>query len=317
MKESISQELWEILDMVEDHLEGGFRRNRPGPPRAVRTGGSAAARGSTAAEGSHGVAGSEHGHAGARGGYGQGSAAAARTHGGAQGTGAAATPTAQREGPDAWYAPRVPEQLRVQLGLPEVRRSLTSEERQQALEQVAERVRSCMLCPLHEGRTNGVPGMGALDPLTMVIGEGPGADEDSQGLPFVGRAGQYLDKWLNAIALSRRSNAYIANIVKCRPPNNRDPQTHEADACSPYLETQIALVRPRTILAVGRISSAILTGKQAGIGKLRGRQYSYRGIPMIVTYHPSAVLRNEELKRPVWEDLKQLRALFPHFSESK
>ena len=181
--------------------------------------------------------------------------------------------------------------------------------RRRRLSMLEERVRACTRCALHEGRFNAVPGVGVLDPLVMVIGEGPGADEDRRGLPFVGRAGQFLDKWLEAVGLSRASNAYITNIVKCRPPENRDPRPAESDACMPYLKEQIELVRPQTILTVGRIASGVLIGTGAGIGSLRGRTDYYNGIPLVPTYHPSGVLRNPELKRPVWEDLKRLNAL--------
>jgi uracil-DNA glycosylase family 4 len=174
---------------------------------------------------------------------------------------------------------------------------------------IAERVRRCTRCALAEGRMNAVPGEGVLDPLVMVIGEGPGADEDRRGIPFVGRAGQYLDKWLEAIDVSRDKSAFIGNIVKCRPPGNRDPKLSESDACIPYLREQIELIRPRTILSVGRIASGLLIGTGAGIGSLRGRTYYYDGIPLIPTYHPSGVLRNPDLRRPVWDDLKRLVAL--------
>ena len=150
--------------------------------------------------------------------------------------------------------------------------------------------------------------MGVESPDVLVVGEGPGADEDAQGLPFVGKAGQYLDKWLDAIQLSRHTNCFIGNMVKCRPPMNRDPQPDEIAACLPYLERQIALLKPRFILTVGRISSAVLTGQEAGIGRLRGRTYSFHGIPLIPTYHPSAVLRDPSLRRPVWDDLRRLKA---------
>ena len=150
--------------------------------------------------------------------------------------------------------------------------------------------------------------MGVESPDVMVVGEGPGADEDAQGLPFVGKAGQYLDKWLDAIQLSRHTNCFIGNVVKCRPPMNRDPQPDEIAACLPYLERQIALLKPRFILTVGRISSSVLTGQEAGIGRLRGRTYSFHGIPLIPTYHPSAVLRDPSLRRPVWDDLRRLKA---------
>ncbi len=183
------------------------------------------------------------------------------------------------------------------------------EQRQQRLAAIAERVRRCTRCPLAEGRMNAVPGEGALDPLVMVIGEGPGADEDRRGIPFIGRAGQYLDKWLDAIGVSRDKSAFIGNIVKCRPPGNRDPKPFESDACMPYLREQIEVIRPKTILSVGRVASGLLIGSSAGIGSLRGRTYYYDGIPLIPTYHPSGVLRNPDFRRPVWDDLKRLVAL--------
>ncbi|MFP4330576.1 MAG: uracil-DNA glycosylase [Spirochaetaceae bacterium] len=179
--------------------------------------------------------------------------------------------------------------------------------REQRLRRVEARISSCTACRLHEGRSRAVAGMGVLDPEVMVIGEGPGAEEDRQGLPFVGPAGQYLDKWLEAIGLDRNTNAYIANVVKCRPPNNRDPHPDEASTCLPYLEEQIALVRPRAILAVGRVALRFLIGETAPIGTIHGNLYEYRGIPLMATYHPSGVLRNPEYRRPVWEDLKKLR----------
>lgn len=181
--------------------------------------------------------------------------------------------------------------------------------RRAALAALEERVRTCTACPLHAGRTHAVPGVGVLDPLVMVIGEGPGAEEDARGEPFVGAAGRYLDKWLEAIGLSRTSNAYITNIVKCRPPGNRDPLATESEACSPFLSRQVALVRPRTILTVGRIATSLLLGRDEGIGKLRGRAWEHQGIPVVATYHPSGVLRNDAWRRPVWEDLKRLRAI--------
>lgn len=154
-----------------------------------------------------------------------------------------------------------------------------------------------------------VPGEGVLDPLVLVVGEGPGADEDRRGLPFVGKAGQFLDRWLEAVDLDRRRNAYIGNVVKCRPPGNRDPRPEESDACLPYLREQVELIRPRTILTVGRIATGILVGTKAGITSLRGRTFYFNGIPLIPTFHPAAVLRSSDLKRPVWEDLKRLRTL--------
>lgn len=179
--------------------------------------------------------------------------------------------------------------------------------RRERLEALAAGVGTCERCALSMGRTHSVPGEGVLDPLVMVIGEGPGREEDESGRPFVGAAGRYLDRWLAAIGLSRAANAYITNIVKCRPPNNRDPQPDETDACAPWLHEQITLVRPRMILTVGRISMRILTGTTQGITRIHGTFYSYRGIPLVPTFHPSAVLRREEWRRPVWEDLKTVR----------
>ncbi len=141
----------------------------------------------------------------------------------------------------------------------------------------------------------------------LVIGEGPGADEDAKGEPFVGKAGQLLDKMLAAINLSRHTNCFIANIVKCRPPNNRDPMPDEADACRSFLDAQIGILKPKLILAVGRIAAQNLLNTTTGINKLRGQFFEYRGIPLLPTYHPSALLRNEDLKRPAWEDLKKFR----------
>lgn len=188
-------------------------------------------------------------------------------------------------------------------------RLVTGEERERRLKETVDAIRGCNRCPLSAVRNRAVPGAGVLDPLVMVIGEGPGADEDRSGTPFVGRAGQFLDKWLEAIELSRETNAYITNIVKCRPPQNRDPLPDERAACIPYLERQIALVRPRAILTVGRISSRVICGVDTSMGELRKQSHQYRGVPVVATYHPSAVLRNETLKRPVWEDLKRLREI--------
>jgi DNA polymerase len=183
----------------------------------------------------------------------------------------------------------------------------TALSREDRLRRIEELVLSCTRCPLHQGRSRAVPGQGVLDPDVMVIGEGPGAEEDRQGLPFVGPAGQYLDKWLAAIEVYRDNNAYIANIVKCRPPNNRDPKPEEAALCMPYLEEQIELIRPKSILTVGRVALRYLIGVTEGIGRIHGTLYQYKGIPLMPTYHPSGVLRNPEYRRPVWEDLKKLR----------
>ncbi len=176
-----------------------------------------------------------------------------------------------------------------------------------SLAAIANAVSSCERCDLCRGRKNAVPGVGPARPLVLVVGEGPGADEDAKGEPFVGKAGQLLDRMLGAIGLSRAENCFIANIVKCRPPENRDPTPEEAAACAPFLEAQIRALRPKAILAVGRVAAQNLLKTQNGIGQLRGNVYDYDGIPLMPTYHPSALLRDENLKRPAWEDLKRFK----------
>ena len=167
---------------------------------------------------------------------------------------------------------------------------------------------SCKRCNLCTTRKNVVFGEGCMDrPIVMVIGEGPGQTEDETGRPFVGRAGNFLDQWLKAIGLDRKSNTYITNIVKCRPPENRDPLPEEKTACLAFLKQQIALIQPQALLCLGRPASSLMTGQlDAPIGSLRGRFFFFDGIPMMCTYHPAAVLRDLTLKRPVWEDLKKL-----------
>jgi DNA polymerase len=181
-----------------------------------------------------------------------------------------------------------------------------------SLERVVADVRSCNACRLHETRKKAVPGEGFLSPLVMVIGEGPGADEDATGRPFVGKAGQLLDKMLAAIGLYRHRNCFIANVIKCRPPLNRDPYPEETVACASFLNRQIQILKPHFILCAGRVSAQTLLKTTDAIGKLRGKFVDFQcgdlTIPFIATYHPSALLRNEALKRPAWEDLKLLRS---------
>lgn len=166
----------------------------------------------------------------------------------------------------------------------------------------------CNRCELCKTRKNVVFGVGCNQrPILMVIGEGPGENEDIQGIPFVGNAGQFLDKWLAAINLSRDQNVYITNTVKCRPPQNRDPLPEEKQACFAFLKQQIELIQPQAILYLGKPASTLMTGKDdMPMASLRGKFFFYEGVPMMCTYHPAAVLRNLELKRPVWEDLKKL-----------
>jgi len=175
-----------------------------------------------------------------------------------------------------------------------------------ALAALAETVAGCRRCRLCEGRQTTVFGSGDPNADLMFIGEGPGAEEDRQGLPFVGRAGELLTRIIEAIGM-RRGEVYIANIVKCRPPGNRDPQPDEVAACLSYLERQIALVRPRLLVALGRIAAQTLLGNDLPIGRMRGQWFQVLGVPLMVTYHPAALLRNPALKRPTWEDMQQVR----------
>jgi len=175
-----------------------------------------------------------------------------------------------------------------------------------------ERVSSCEACDLHSTRTQTVFGIGSREADLMVIGEAPGAEEDKQGEPFVGRAGQLLNSMLLALGFERKQ-VFIANILKCRPPNNRDPKPEEATACADYLKRQISLVSPKAILAVGRVAAQNLLDEDTPIGKMRGRDYVFEAlsdgkeIPVIVTYHPAYLLRSPEEKRKVWQDLLLLQ----------
>ena len=163
-------------------------------------------------------------------------------------------------------------------------------------------VARCTRCRLHEGRTQTVFGVGNATAEWMIIGEAPGAEEDRRGEPFVGRAGKLLDEMLRAVGLTRDA-VFIANILKCRPPNNRDPKADEAAACRGYLEQQISLVQPKIILAVGRIAAQQLLESDAPVGRLRGRVHSLGQIPVVVTYHPAYLLRSPSQKRKAWDDL--------------
>jgi DNA polymerase len=164
-------------------------------------------------------------------------------------------------------------------------------------------VAQCAACALHAKRTNTVFGVGDENADWMFVGEGPGADEDALGDPFVGQAGKLLDNMLAAIRLKRGENVYIANIVKCRPPGNRNPEPGEAAECLPFLRRQIELVRPKLIVALGRVAALNLLEKDASIASLRGRVHDFAGTPLIVTYHPAYLLRSLAEKAKAWEDL--------------
>ena len=164
----------------------------------------------------------------------------------------------------------------------------------------------CRRCRLCEKRRKVVFGTGNPEADLMFIGEAPGAQEDAQGLPFVGPAGELLTKIIEAMGF-RRDDVYIANTVKCRPPGNRDPQLDEVTACRGYLEQQIDLIAPRVIVALGRVAGQLLLQTDEALGKMRGRWHEVRGVPTRVTYHPAALLRHQGWKRPTWEDMQQVR----------
>jgi uracil-DNA glycosylase family 4 len=174
---------------------------------------------------------------------------------------------------------------------------------------------NCTLCPLGQTRTKFVYGVGNPHADIMFVGEAPGRDEDLKGEPFVGRAGKLLDKILEAMGLTRQ-DVYIANILKCRPPDNRDPQPDEMNTCMPYLKEQIRLIKPKFICALGRIAAHGLLDTTAPLGKLRGQWHRFEGIPLIVTYHPAALLRFQQYKRPTWEDMQTLMAEYGRINKN-
>jgi|WetSurMetagenome_2_1015567.scaffolds.fasta_scaffold66081_2 uracil-DNA glycosylase len=177
-------------------------------------------------------------------------------------------------------------------------------------------INTCMKCGLGKTRTKFVFGVGNPKAEVVVVGEAPGADEDAQGEPFVGRGGQLLNKILESIQF-KREEVFICNILKCRPPNNRDPQPEEIEFCEPYLWKQLELIKPKMILCVGRIAGQSLLKTNASLTLLRGKVHDYRGIPLMVTYHPAALLRNPNWKRPCWEDVQQFRKLYEEMKSEK
>ncbi len=176
------------------------------------------------------------------------------------------------------------------------------------LEAIAEEIRSCTRCALAEGRTNAVPGAGATDADIVFIGEGPGVQEDRQGLPFVGPAGKVLDELLEQAGLSR-AQVFITNIVKCRPPGNRDPLPEEIRACRDYLDGQIAAINPQVICPLGRPATQTLLDPKASMGKVHGRRFERDGILYVPIYHPAACLHNPNLRPALVEDFEKLKAL--------
>jgi DNA polymerase len=178
-----------------------------------------------------------------------------------------------------------------------------------SLEEVAAEVAGCRRCPLHETRSHTVFGEGAPTADLLFVGEGPGADEDRLGRPFVGRAGRLLDDIIEKGMGLRREQVFIANVVKCRPPGNRNPEPVEIASCTPYLHAQIDLIRPKVIVALGKFAAQTLLETKSPISRLRGRFFDYRGIQLMPTFHPSYLLRKPEDKRLAWEDIQQVMGL--------
>lgn len=183
------------------------------------------------------------------------------------------------------------------------------------LDELSTAVSTCTLCPLYREAKHPVPGEGNPNADFMCVGEAPGATEDELGRPFVGQAGQLLDKILAAIKLAR-SDVYICNVLKHRPPGNRNPMPDEVQACGPYLIRQIELIQPRVIVAFGTFAAQTLLNTRDGIGKLRGKVHRYYGVPLVVTYHPAALLRNPAWKRPTWDDVQLARRLLDRANSS-
>ncbi len=178
-----------------------------------------------------------------------------------------------------------------------------AEERAAALQMIREDIGDCTRCALHKGRNTIVFADGSPAARLMFVGEGPGADEDAQGLPFVGRAGQLLNNMIAAMGL-KREEFYIANVVKCRPPGNRTPEPEEANTCSPFLFRQIDVVRPQVLVALGATAATYLLGARQPLAGLRGRVHAFRGMSLIVTYHPAFLLRDPRQKKEAWADLQ-------------
>ncbi len=171
-------------------------------------------------------------------------------------------------------------------------------------------IAQCTACKLCETRTNTVPGEGARDASWMLVGEAPGADEDASGQPFVGRSGKLLDSMFRSVGRARATNLFIVNTLKCRPPDNRNPEPDELAACAPFLKRQIALAQPKLLFTVGKFAAMTITGSDEAIGAMRGKTYAYEGIPVRVTYHPSYLMRSPLEKAKAWDDLLAAKKMF-------
>ena len=197
----------------------------------------------------------------------------------------------------------VPEASPILLRQAQDRPSLPPEGEGVGWDELKAQVKDCVACKLREGCTQTVFGVGDENADWLFVGEGPGADEDARGEPFVGQAGKLLDNMLASIKLKRGNNVYIANVVKCRPPNNRAPEAEEVATCLPYLKQQIAHIKPKLIVALGKTAATSLLGKEATLGSMRGILHDFGGTPLIVTYHPAYLLRSPAEKAKAWEDL--------------
>jgi uracil-DNA glycosylase family 4 len=221
----------------------------------------------------------------------------------------AAAPASAGEEPDATDPHTQPEEInsipprKPIAAPPQITGVIPHSEREAALKVIREDIGDCTRCALHKGRNKIVFADGSPQARLMFVGEGPGADEDAQGLPFVGRAGQLLNNMITAMGL-KREEVYIANIVKCRPPGNRTPEPEEANTCSPFLFRQIDVVRPEVIVALGATAATYLLGQRQPLAGLRGRVHAFRGAQLIVTYHPAFLLRDPRQKKEAWADLQ-------------
>ncbi|MGD9899004.1 MAG: uracil-DNA glycosylase [Calditrichaceae bacterium] len=211
-------------------------------------------------------------------------------------------PPARSEKPVVMEAPRVP------VYKAPVKEAVVTHQKSPELEKFYLEIKDCSKCSLGETRKNFVFGVGNPKARIMFVGEAPGKEEDEKGIPFVGKAGKLLDKMLETIGL-KRDDIYIANILKCRPPNNRDPRPDEVALCEPYLKKQLEMISPEILVALGRISAQVLLKRNDSLSKLRQDIQIYEDIPFVVTYHPAALLRNPQWKRNAWQDLKKIKKL--------
>jgi len=183
------------------------------------------------------------------------------------------------------------------------------------LESLTQKIKKCSRCDLCQSKINIVYGDGVENPEVLVVGDTPDYDADIKGVPAVGKTGELLDKMLLAIKLDRKTNCYITNVIKCRPPQGREPSSEEKDACFSFLEAQIKVLKPKMILCMGRIAAQTLLDSEDSVSNLHGNFYEYNKIPLMVTYHPNSLLKNADLKKPAWEDLKKFRSKLDELSK--